>query len=317
MMNIIKEIEINNYPEDNTPVINVFDNGTSFLLFEEFPMDEEENYFSEEESDNFEQILSELIGVKVAQEDRGCFVLMTNDLQKIQQVKDYLEGKKVVKNKVRKNMRVKEINTIIQEQTEEFFKQEGFKYVKKDMAYVKKTDTYRIEYGFTYLEYHPEYMYDIVLFVQLTEVEKIFGKIDGFGILGHTFVFPLSYFLNIEYWINNNPIWSIRAEEDIPAFSQALIDSYTKYVKDFIPFITQPQNMLNFLLEQIATGARYANTENVFIRALILMKFLNYPIEEIQKRLAEFKSKLIKYDEDLKKIYYKQMDNVVAGNWYE
>ncbi|WGU70061.1 hypothetical protein QIU18_11120 [Capnocytophaga canimorsus] len=73
--------------------------------------------------------------------------------------------------------------------------------------------------------------------------------------------------------------------------------------------------MLNFLLEQIATGARYANTENVFIRALILMKFLNYPIEEIQKRLAEFKSKLANYREDLKQRYYKQMDNVVAGNW--
>lgn len=309
-MNIIKEIEINHYPEDNTPVINVFDNGTSFLLFEEFPMDEEE-------SDNFEQILSELIGVKVAQEDRGCFVLMANDLQKIQQVKDYLEGKKVVKNKVRKNLRAKEINTIIQEQTEAFFKQEGFKYVKKDMAYVKKTDAYRIEHGFVYYEYHPEYMYDIVLFVQLTEVEKIFGKIDGFGILGHTFVFELSYFLDIEYWFNYNPKWRIRTEEDIPAFSQALIDSYTKYVKDFIPFITQPENMLNFLLEQIATGARYANDENVFIRALILMKLLNYPIEEIQKRLAEFKSKLANYREDLKQRYYKQMDDVVAGNWYE
>ncbi|WP_392419819.1 hypothetical protein ACF3OE_09575 [Capnocytophaga canis] len=278
-------------------------------------MNEEENYFSEEESDNFEQILSELIGVKVAQEDRGCFVLMTNDLQKIQQVKDYLEGKKVVKNKVRKNLRAREINTIIQEQTEAFFKQEGFKYVKKDMAYVKKTDAYRIEYGFTYLEYHPEYMYDIVLFVQLTEVEKIFGKIDGFGVLGNTFVFKLSYFLDIEYWFNYNPKWRIRTEEDIPAFSQALIDSYTKYVKDFIPFITQPQNMLNFLLEQIATEARYANDENVLIRALILMKLLNYPIEEIQKRLAEFKSKLANAREDLKQEFYRQMDDVVAGNW--
>ncbi|MFJ1365008.1 hypothetical protein ACILDU_01000 [Capnocytophaga canimorsus] len=315
MMNIIKEIEINHYPEDNTPVINVFDNGTSFLLFEEFPMDEEENYFSEEESDNFEQILSELIGVKVAQEDRGCFVLMTNDLQKIQQVKDYLEGKEVVKNKVRKNLRAKEINTIIQEQTEAFFKQEGFKYVKKDMAYVKKTDAYRIEYGFTYLEYHPEYHYEIVLFVQLREVEEIFGKIDGFGVLGNTFVFKLSYFLDIEYWFNYNPKWRIRTEEDIPAFSQALIDSYTKYVKDFIPFITQPQNMLNFLLEQIATEARYANDENVLIRALILMKLLNYPIEEIQKRLAEFKSKLANAREDLKQEFYRQMDDVVAGNW--
>ncbi|WP_041913690.1 hypothetical protein [Capnocytophaga canimorsus] len=314
-MNIIKEIEINNYPEDNTPVINVFDNGTSFLLFEEFPMDEEENYFSEEESDNFEQILSELIGVKVAQEDRGCFVLMTNDLQKIQQVKDYLEGKKVVKNKVRKNMRAKEINTIIQEQTEAFFKQEGFKYVKKDMAYVKKTDAYRIEYGFTYLEYHPEYMYDIVLFVQLTEVEKIYLKIRDGVTLGNTFVFKLSYFLDIEYWFNYNPKWRIRTEEDIPAFSQALIDSYTKYVKDFIPFITQSENMLNFLLEQITTEARYANDENVLIRALILMKLLNYPMEEQQKRLAEFKSKLANAREDLKQEFYRQMDDVVAGNW--
>ncbi|MFJ1377295.1 hypothetical protein ACILE8_02860 [Capnocytophaga canimorsus] len=212
-------------------------------------------------------------------------------------------------------MRAREIDAIIKEQTEAFFKQEGFKYVKKDMAYVKKTDAYRIEHGFVYYEYHPEYMYDIVLFVQLTEVEEIFGKIDGFGILGHTFVFPLSYFLNIEYWINNNPRWRIRAEEDIPAFSEALIDAYTQYIKDFIPFITQPQNMLNFLLEQIATGARYANDENVFIRVLILMKLLNYPIEEIQKRLAEFKSKLAGYREDLKQVYYKQMDNVVAGNW--
>ncbi|ATA93985.1 hypothetical protein CGC54_06395 [Capnocytophaga canimorsus] len=315
MMNIIKEIEINHYPEDNTPVINVFDNGTSFLLFEEFPMDEEENYFSEEESDNFEQILSELIGVKVVQEDRGCFVLMTNDLQKIQQVKDYLEGKKVVKNKVRKNLRAKEINTIIQEQTEAFFKQEGFKYVKKDMAYVKKTDAYRIEYGFTYLEYHPEYMYDIVLFVQLTEVEKIYLKIRDGVTLGNTFVFKLSYFLDIEYWFNYNPKWRIRTEEDIPAFSQALIDSYTKYVKDFIPFITQSENMLNFLLEQITTEARYANDENVLIRALILMKLLNYPMEEQQKRLAEFKSKLANAREDLKQEFYRQMDDVVAGNW--
>ncbi|MFJ1435835.1 hypothetical protein ACILFN_10905 [Capnocytophaga canimorsus] len=214
-------------------------------------------------------------------------------------------------------MRAKEIKAIIQEQTEAFFKQEGFKYVKKSIGYVKKTKDYYINYGFVHYEYHPLYEYSITLFVQLTEVEKIYLKIRDGVTLGNTFVFKLSYFLGIEYWINNNPIWSIRTEGDIPAFSQALIDSYTKYVKDFIPFITQPKNMLNFLLEQIATGGIYANNENVFIRVLILMKLLNYPIEEIQKKLAEFKSKLIKYDEDLKKIYYKQMDNVVAGNWYE
>lgn len=92
-MNIIKEVEVNNYPEDNTPVIRVFDNGMSFLLFEEFPMDEDEDYFSEEESDNFEEILSNLLKVSVHQEDRELFVIATNDLEKINILKTYLQSK--------------------------------------------------------------------------------------------------------------------------------------------------------------------------------------------------------------------------------
>ncbi|CEN48574.1 hypothetical protein CCAN11_1760007 [Capnocytophaga canimorsus] len=62
------------------------------------------------------------------------------------------------------------------------------------MAYVKKTDAYRIEHGFVYYEYHPEYKYSITLFVQLIEVEKIYLKIRDGVTLGNTFVFPLSYF---------------------------------------------------------------------------------------------------------------------------
>lgn len=92
-MNIIKEVEVNNYPEDNTPVIRVFDNGMSFLLFEEFPMNEDEDYFSEEESDNFEEILSNLLKVSVHQEDRELFVIATNDLEKINLLKTYLQSK--------------------------------------------------------------------------------------------------------------------------------------------------------------------------------------------------------------------------------
>ncbi|CEN49679.1 conserved hypothetical protein [Capnocytophaga canimorsus] len=40
------------------------------------------------------RFLSELIGVKVAQEDRGCFVLMTNDLQKNTTGKGLFRGEK-------------------------------------------------------------------------------------------------------------------------------------------------------------------------------------------------------------------------------
>ncbi|MFJ1426823.1 hypothetical protein ACILD6_10590 [Capnocytophaga canimorsus] len=209
-------------------------------------------------------------------------------------------------------MRAREIDAIIKEQTEAFFKQEGFKYVKKSIGYVKKTKDYHISYGFVHCEYHPEYHYEIVLFVQLREVEEIFGKIDGFGILGNTFVFELSYFLDIEYWFNYNPKWRIRTEEDIPAFSEALIDAYNQYVKDFIPFITQPQNMLNFLLEQIASDKIYTNV-NVWMRALILLKILDDP--RLSEKYAEFKEKLKAYDDNDQITYGKQMDNVVAGNW--
>ncbi|MGT2742192.1 hypothetical protein [Streptococcus plurextorum] len=213
-------------------------------------------------------------------------------------------------------MRPKEINAIIQAQTEDFFKQEGLKYVKKDMGYVQKTDKYRAEYGFVYYEYHPEYSYAITLFIQLTDVEKIYNKIDGSNILGPTYVFKLSYFLDKNNYINNNnPEWTIKHQEDIAPFSQALMDNYTKYVKDFIPFITQPKNMLNFLLAEIETGKRYAIRQDNFARALILMKLLNYPMEEIQTKLADFKAKLANVDVHIKQKYYKELDDIVTGNW--
>ena len=191
-------------------------------------------------------------------------------------------------------MRAKEINGVIQEQTEQFFKQEGFKYVSKDMAYVKKTDAYRLEYGFTYCEYHPEYQYEIVLFVQLTKVEEIYTKIRNGVTIGITYVFPLSYFLGKENYVNNNPEWTIEYKEDIAAFSQALTETYTKYIKDFIPFITQPKNMLNFLLSEIATEKDYANNINVLMRTLILLKVLDDP--RLLNTHTQFKEKLKAYD---------------------
>ena len=210
-------------------------------------------------------------------------------------------------------MRAKEINGVIQEQTEQFFKQEGFKYVSKDMAYVKKTDAYRLEYGFTYCEYHPEYQYEIVLFVQLTEVEEIYTNIRNGVTIGITYVFPLSYFLGKENYVNNNPEWTIEYKEDIAAFSQAFTDTYTKYIKDFIPFITQPKNMLNFLLSEIATEKDYANNINVLMRTLILLKVLDDP--RLLNTHIQFKEKLKAYDAKDQITYGNQMDNIVTGNW--
>ena len=55
-MNLIKEIEIKGYPKDNTPLINVFDDGTSYLLIDDWPM-EDDDRFTDNEVANFEQIL--------------------------------------------------------------------------------------------------------------------------------------------------------------------------------------------------------------------------------------------------------------------
>lgn len=91
-MNLITEIKIKNYPEENTPIINVFDDNISYLLIDEWPM-ENENKFSKNEIDNFEEILSELLGVEVIQEDRDRFVILTSDLQIIKKLQFYLENK--------------------------------------------------------------------------------------------------------------------------------------------------------------------------------------------------------------------------------
>lgn len=319
-MNCIKEIKLKDYPKNNTPIINVLDNGISYLLIDKWPM--EQGYFSDEEINHFEQKLSEIVGAKVVQEDRDRFTILTNDLEKITQLQIYLEEKakdfllgKTLADSMRINLRAKEINALIQEKTTDFFQKEGLKYVKKDLAYVLNTKEYRAEYGFAFLEYHPQYQYRIVLFIQLKEVEKIYNKIDGATILAPTYVFPLSYFLDKDNYINNNPQWLIQGEQGIEPFAEALKENYTKYVKDFIPFISQPQNMLNFLLNEVATGKKYALRENNFMRILILMKLLGYPNEEIQDKAEEFKSKLANYIESLKQKYYQQIDAVVSGAW--
>lgn len=210
-------------------------------------------------------------------------------------------------------MKPKDINQIIQQQTEDFFKEKSFKYSNKDMGYLKHTDNVKIRYGFSYIERRPQYYYEIYMYIRLNNVEEIYSKIDGTDILGETYVFPISYFLDKTDYIDKNPKFIIQGIEDVQDFTNSFIEYFTKYVKDFIPFITQPQNMLNFLLSEIETGKRYAIDEKIFIRSLILMKIVGD--DTIEKKLKDFKEKLGNYREDIRDQYYKQMDNVVQLNY--
>lgn len=92
-MKQIKKILVENYPADSTPVIRIFDESFSYLLIDEWPL-EDDDRFSEDEVDNFEAILSKLLGVKVQQEDRDRFVIFTNDEKILKKLQNYLEAKK-------------------------------------------------------------------------------------------------------------------------------------------------------------------------------------------------------------------------------
>lgn len=209
-------------------------------------------------------------------------------------------------------MNPKEINQLIQNQTENFFKEKGFKYSKKDMDYVQSFESANIRYGFSYVERKPQYYYQISLFIRLVDVEQAYAEARNSTILGETYVFPMSYFLDKTNYIDKNPKYIIENIQDVQGFSDLLIKNYSQYVEDFIPFITHPQNMLDFLLGEIEAGKQYAIDDKVFMRSLILMKKLGD--KNIHEKLREFKEKLSHYREDIREQYYKQMDYVVQSN---
>lgn len=91
-MKEIKEIIVKNYPSENTPLIRIFDENFSYLLIDEWPLEDDER-FSDDEIENFEVILTELLGVEVKQEDRDRFVIFTSDEVVIKKLQEYLESK--------------------------------------------------------------------------------------------------------------------------------------------------------------------------------------------------------------------------------
>ncbi|PUV24396.1 hypothetical protein [Sphingobacterium athyrii] len=91
-MKEIKEIIVKNYPVENTPIIRIFDENFSYLLIDNWPLEDDER-FSDDEVDKFEAILSDLLNVKVKQEDRDRFVIFTNDEHILEKLLHFLESK--------------------------------------------------------------------------------------------------------------------------------------------------------------------------------------------------------------------------------
>jgi hypothetical protein len=87
-MKEIKEIVLTKFDEENPPVLRVFDNGTTFLLFEDFPPENEK--LTDEQIDNFENELSSAIGAKVVREDRELFIIYSNEEEIINKIVAFL-----------------------------------------------------------------------------------------------------------------------------------------------------------------------------------------------------------------------------------
>jgi hypothetical protein len=71
--------------------------------------------------------------------------------------------------------------------------------------------------------------------------------------------------------------------------------------------------MLDFLLKEMATGKLYATGQKQRMRILILLKLTQSP--QLKGKFEEFKKLLSKTSEDLRPGFYKQMEDVVNGNY--
>jgi len=87
-MNVTNEILLKDFDEENPPLLRIFDDGTTFLLFEEFPPENEK--LTDEQIDDFEEELSAFCGVKVVREDRELFVIYSNEDEVINKVISFL-----------------------------------------------------------------------------------------------------------------------------------------------------------------------------------------------------------------------------------
>lgn len=210
-------------------------------------------------------------------------------------------------------MKAKEIEIEIQKIADPFFKEQGFKYSKNDSGYIKKIDGATIGYGYSYIERRPDIYYQIYLYVTLNEVEGMLSKVDSSSIIGVTYVFPKSFFINREDYVNKNPKFLITDNNAVSEFTNVFINDYEEEIEDFIVDIIQPENMLQFLLSEIDTGKRYANNIDVLLRALILLKILKDPTFET--RFNEFRAKVSEYTANIKDEYLALFNRLAKGEY--
>lgn len=74
---LLKEISLSEFDPEEIPIIRVFSNGTSSLIFEMFPP--ENNKFTSEQIDKMHIILAEIAGVEVLHDDRESFLILSNN----------------------------------------------------------------------------------------------------------------------------------------------------------------------------------------------------------------------------------------------
>lgn len=89
-MDILKEILIDSFDPDNNIVLRVFDNNITYIIFDEFPP--ENDKLSEDQVNNLAQILSDISGTKVKQDDRELFIIYSNDDMVINKIKNFFES---------------------------------------------------------------------------------------------------------------------------------------------------------------------------------------------------------------------------------
>ncbi|MCD7933090.1 MAG: hypothetical protein LUH15_18010 [Tannerellaceae bacterium] len=81
---VVKEIKITQFDGEDTTLLKVLDDNTTFLIFEGFPPDNEK--LTENQIDNFEEILSAVSGVDVVHDDRELFIIFSNDEKVIEKI---------------------------------------------------------------------------------------------------------------------------------------------------------------------------------------------------------------------------------------
>ena len=86
---LVKEIALTCFDENEVPLLRIYSNGTSSLMFEMFPP--ENNKLTSSQVENFRTILAEITGVDIIHDDRETFLILSNENKVINRVVQFFE----------------------------------------------------------------------------------------------------------------------------------------------------------------------------------------------------------------------------------